>query len=179
MTEQKDSLVTLGQLHHIGVVVRDVDKAVEYFTSIFGLGPFTTQVFDMKDFDYALCRGKPTQSVLKAAFAPLGPILIELIEVLEGETPHSEFLREKGEGFQHLGFEVDNIEAMLPLLADEGINPILQYSMTIEVPAEMAAGRDDIVIGPDQKTIQVDIKEVYLESDRVSGAVIQLLELPK
>ena len=42
---------------------------------------------------------------------------IELIEVLEGETPHSEHLRDHGEGPQHIRFRIDGIEEKIALLA--------------------------------------------------------------
>ena len=49
-----------------------------------------------------------------------GPIEIELIQVLSGETPHSEHLREHGEGLHHVRFRVDALDAKLEELATEG-----------------------------------------------------------
>jgi len=99
--------VTLGKMSHVGIVVRDMDKAIEYYGSVFGLGPFTTEVYDLKSFAY---RGKTASARVKGAIAYSGPIFIELVQVLEGETVHTEFLREKGEGLQHVAFLVRNLD---------------------------------------------------------------------
>ena len=40
----------------------------------------------------------------------MGPMLLELIELVDGKTVQEDFLREKGEGLHHLGFEVDSLE---------------------------------------------------------------------
>ena len=42
----------------------------------------------------------------RVAFAVLGPIEMELIEVLEGNTIHADFLNTRGEGIHHIGFRV-------------------------------------------------------------------------
>jgi 4-hydroxyphenylpyruvate dioxygenase-like putative hemolysin len=40
----------------------------------------------------------------------MGPIQVELIELVGGKTIHEDFLKEKGEGVHHIAFEVNNIE---------------------------------------------------------------------
>jgi len=57
-----------------------------------------------------------------------GCIEIALIEVLAGETPHTDSLSEKGEGPQLLAFRVDDFDSTLAELATEGIESISRYS---------------------------------------------------
>lgn len=118
---QKPSRVQLPPVEQLGFVVKDVDRAIEYYSSNFGWGPFRVQEYDLKGFTY---RDKKGNCRLKVAFTTSGPIEIELIQVLDGETPHSEFLREKGEGLQHLRFQVDDLDGMLAELAKAGIRPV-------------------------------------------------------
>ena len=171
MTPQHDSVIKLGQISHVGIAVKDLDKAVEYYSSVFGIGPFKTQVYEMNQFIY---RGKPANARVRAAIANCGPVFIELVQVLEGETPHTEFLRKKGEGIQHIAFRVDGLEAKLAELAKQGIEPVMRYRLLMEPPADSkgkAGGR------PNRG--RVELNEVYLNSERIGGAMIQLMEFKR
>ena len=168
MDERHPSKVRLGKLSHIGIVVRDVEKAMEYYGSVFGLGPFTTEVYDLKSFVF---RGKTAGAKVKAAIAYSGPVFIELVQVLEGETVHTEFLRERGEGLQHVAFLVRNLDEKLKELAKSGIEPVMHLRIPIDTPAEAAAAQPS----PPGQT-RLELTEVYLNSDKVGGAMIQLME---
>ena len=121
MPKQRKTGVKLPALDQICIVVKDVDKAVEFYASVFGLGPFYIVEVPL-EMTY---RGQPgSPSRLKIGFVLSGDIEIELIQVLEGETPHTEILREKGEGIHHLRFSVTGFDDMLAALAKEGIEPV-------------------------------------------------------
>ena len=92
MAKQQEPRVKLPPVSQIGIVVKDMDKAIEYYSSTFGWGPFNVLDIELKEFTY---KGEPGDCRLKVALARSGPVEIELIQVLEGETPHLEFLREK------------------------------------------------------------------------------------
>ncbi|MDM8000075.1 MAG: VOC family protein [Dehalococcoidia bacterium] len=117
----KEPAVRLPPVEQIGIVVSDVDQAVKYFTSAFGWGPFKVSESQLKGVSY---EGRTGDCRLKMAFAKSGNIEIELIQVLEGETPHSHFLRRHGEGMHHLRFRVDDCDATVMALAGEGIEPL-------------------------------------------------------
>jgi 4-hydroxyphenylpyruvate dioxygenase-like putative hemolysin len=166
--ERKSSKVTLGKLSHVGIVVRDLDEAMEYYGSVFGLGPFTTEVYDLKSFVY---RGKTASARVKAAIAYSGSVFIELVQVLEGETVHTEFLRERGEGLQHVAFLVRGLDEKLKELARSGVEPV----MRLRVPVDTSADHGAAQTGTSEKT-RLELTEVYLNSDKIGGAMIQLME---
>jgi len=167
MEEAVERQWKLGALSHIGIVVRDMDEAIEYYSSIFGMGPFTTQVWELKDFLY---RGKPANARVKAGIAYSGRVFVELVQVLEGETAHTEFFGKHGEGMQHVAFTVDDMDKALADLEQKGIKPIMYYSMPIDLPGgsqsagEGAAGKRRFLL-----------TEAYLDSGKVGGTVIQLM----
>lgn len=150
MAKQHEPRVKLPPVEQIGIVVADIDKAVEYYSSVFGWGPFQVVEYETKGMTH---RGKKGDCRLRLAFAHSGPIEIELIQVLEGETPHSEFLREKGEGLQHLRFHVDDLEGMLAELAKEGIEPVFHHSYP-----------------------EFGISFAYLNTDKIGGVIFELIE---
>jgi methylmalonyl-CoA/ethylmalonyl-CoA epimerase len=167
MEKKESPKMRLGKLSHIGIVVRDLDKAVEYYGSVFGLGPFRTETYELKPFIY---RGKTANARVRAAIADLGSVFIELVQVLEGETPHTEFLREKGEGIQHVAFLVRDLDEKLNELAKSGIEPVMRYRLLMDAPADNDA--QPLV----SKKTRMELNEVYLNSDQIGGAMIQLME---
>ncbi len=115
-------LLGLNEVNQIGIVVKDVERAIRNYSDIFGILFPTVVVREYFNMTY---RGKPGNFRIKAALGMLGQLQIELIEVLEGETIYGEFLKEKGEGLHHLGFIVKNMEDRIRALESLGIG-ILQ-----------------------------------------------------
>ncbi len=107
----------------IGVVVADLDKAVGYLAEIFGIGPFRVIDWppegrtDIQKFYY----GEPGNFTARMAFAELGPVELELIQPLEGQSIWADFLRDHGGGIHHLRFNVDEIEPVQTYLAQNEI----------------------------------------------------------
>ncbi len=112
------------RLVHIGVVVRDMDKAVERLTAL-GIGPFKPR--NLPPDARETYRGKPFVPSQRVSIqtAQIGNMELELIQPIDGESPHQEFLEAKGEGIQHLGFIVDNLEKEVKHLTDQGSEILL------------------------------------------------------
>lgn len=104
--------VEMPPVAQVGIVVRDIEKTMDFYTSAFGFGPWT--VFDEI--------ANPAFKV-KIALAQSGQLQFELIQILEGKSLHSRFLEEKGEGLHHLGFFVRDIDKELARLTKLGIRP--------------------------------------------------------
>ncbi len=125
MTMEQKSGVKLPPPNQLGFAVKDLDRAVEYYVSKLGWGPFRIREMEIKG---AVFKGKKGDARLKVAIADGAPS-IELIQVLEGETPHTEFLRTRGEGIQHLGYRTNDIKGMVARFAAQGIKPVWQLDM--------------------------------------------------
>ncbi len=150
MDNQIIGKVKLPPVEQIGIVVKDMDQAIDYYSSIFGWGPFNVHVFELKGTIY---RGEPCDCKLKLAFGRSGPIEIELIQVLEGETPHTEFLKQHGEGMQHLRFRVDDVKGLLKKLSKEGIEPVWHHSYP-----------------------EFGVSFAYVDSGKIGGVMFELYE---
>ena len=104
---QQLQLPGVGQ---IGVVVEDLDRTMAFYQSAFGLGPFDIREVGAPN---VWDRGEEKPIKARLAFATLGEVELELIQILEGDSVHLEFLREHGEGLHHLGFFVKDFQAKL------------------------------------------------------------------
>lgn len=112
-----------NKLTHLGVVVRDMDKTIKRLESL-GIGPFKPYDFDSLSplVGKLLFRGKPYEGKTKILVAKIGDMTLELFEPIEGESPHKEFLDDKGEGIHHLGFTVDDLDREVARFTDQGAN---------------------------------------------------------
>ena len=100
-------------------MVRDCEKVIETWERIFGISPWTFITNTGADAE-----GNPIE--VKLAFAYIGDLELELIEVVKGKILHSEFLEEHGEGLHHLGFFVDDVDREAASLVERGAEIILQ-----------------------------------------------------
>ena len=122
MVEGKVLEGTETEIAQVGVVVKDLDKTVEYLTSL-GLGPFK---FRTVTHPSATVHGEKVFYEVRLAKSQQGPVELELIEYQKGKTIHKEFLDEKGEGLHHIKFTVKDIRATVNRFAQKGIEPLQQ-----------------------------------------------------
>lgn len=156
----EQSLVKVGPVSHVGIVVDDVEAAVRFYGEIFGVGPFEIVDFDASQTDYFLSYGQPAKPKFRAGLYYSGDVFIELVQVTEGETVHTQFFDQKGEGLQHLCFMVENTDDVLKKLESKGIRPVLDYRFSSNT-------------GEARTTI----REVYLNTaEFTGGTTVQLLE---
>jgi len=111
----------LPPMSQIGIVVNDINKTIEYYEKVLGLGPFLRPDITFKKIHYY---GKSVNSEWIMHFCSLGSVEMELIQPITGPTIYHDFLKEKGEGIHHLGFDVKDIEKKLTLCKEMGIKII-------------------------------------------------------
>jgi hypothetical protein len=98
-----------------------VDKVVEYYSSRFGIGPWRIKDGESE----AQMGGRAYVYKTRVAFAQLGPVTLELFQVVEGRSPvHAQFLDKDREGVHHLGFYVsrEEKEKVIADLAGRGVS---------------------------------------------------------
>jgi len=100
----------LRAVSQIGMVVENVEGPIEFFQSVLGIGPFQVLETSMAT---VWDRGEEKEVKARLAFADISGLQLELIQILEGDSFHSEFLREHGPGIHHLGFRVRGYQAKL------------------------------------------------------------------
>jgi hypothetical protein len=95
--------IILREIVHVCVVVHDVEKTAKTLAEKFGIGPF-----EIRQKSYppskAFLRGEKVGYTLKFGYSKVGPIILELVETVEGKTLYQEFIEEHGEGIHHIGF---------------------------------------------------------------------------
>jgi methylmalonyl-CoA epimerase len=119
----------LKKVDHIGIVVRDLESTLSMYKNLYGLEPSKIEV--MEELHLAI------------AFIPLGEVLIELLVPTEiGVGRIGQFLKEKGEGFDHIAYEVENIDTLVENLKQADIG------MRDQKPRKGAGGSKIAFIDP-------------------------------
>ena len=135
-------------------MVKDLDRTMEFYSSTFGIGPW--RVMDIASPEMTV-RGKVYSWRGRVAWAQLGPVEIELLQVWEGRSSHTEFFDEGREGLQHLCLRVadDEMDQIVAEVGKEGIG-IIQSAK-----GQVHRGR-----------------HVYLDSGRIGGVIFELSYRP-
>lgn len=112
--------LNLPPVGQIGIVVRDIKAAVDHYSRTLGIGPWTIKENSAPPLDCTY-KGRPAHYRVAVALAQAGPLVIELIQYLEGETIHRDFSEDQGEGVEHLGMYVADLDQVLDAMGRAGI----------------------------------------------------------
>jgi len=138
-----------SRIDHVGILVKDLDKAIEYYQSL-GIGPF--QQIPMDTVINKTMYGETSDWQIRAAVAQLGTIKFELIQPVRGAHLMEEFLESKGEGINHVAFAVDDLDKEVNKLVDKGFKVILS--------AKRASGHGG----------------VYFDTRQVGAVILELIQ---
>jgi len=89
-----------GPMRQVGIVVRDIDKAMRHWVEVCGVGPwFYAEQLPMDEFRY---RGRRYDIKVSIALANSGDVQLELIQQrCESPSLYRDFLAAGHEGMQH------------------------------------------------------------------------------
>jgi methylmalonyl-CoA/ethylmalonyl-CoA epimerase len=97
-------------IHHVAVAVRDLDAAIETYGRLFGA-----------ELEH---RDTVSEQGVEAAAVLVGESRIELLAATADDTPVGRFLARRGPGMHHVAYEVDDLEAQLAALDEQGVELI-------------------------------------------------------
>ena len=113
----------IKKINHVAIVVRDIEQALGFWETTLGL-----------KLDHI--EEVPSQQA-KVAFIPVGESEVELVQPTTEDSGMASFLERKGEGMHHLCVEVEDIDAMLEQLTEQGVRLINETA--VELPGRKMA----------------------------------------
>jgi methylmalonyl-CoA/ethylmalonyl-CoA epimerase len=102
----------IRKIHHVGVVVRDMEQAMRFWRDMLGLHVHKLETIEDQG--------------VKAALLALGDSEIELLEPVVEDNGIARYLQSRGEGLHHVCFEVDSVDQDLDALKAKQIELIDQ-----------------------------------------------------
>jgi len=100
----------LTKIHHVGIVVRDMDDAMRFWRDTLGLHLHKIETIE--------------EQGVKAALLTAGESEVELLEPVVAETGVARYLERKGEGLHHICFQSTDVERDLESLKQRGTEMI-------------------------------------------------------
>lgn len=133
----------LGRIYHLGYAVHDIEAAAGFYERNFGARPSEPEVVE-------------EQGIVATMFR-VGESQIELVQPTHPDSPVGRFLQKRGEGFHHVAFEVDDLEAALAKLKSDGVE-------LIDEEPRIGAG---------------NTRMAFVHPNAAFGVLTELVELPK
>jgi methylmalonyl-CoA/ethylmalonyl-CoA epimerase len=142
---------TIGQ---VSSVVKNLETAMDGFMQTTGIGPWNIYTNSAPPLR-CIYHGHPANYKVRVAIARWGQVQMELIEYLEGDSIHRDFLASGHGGVEHIGVFVPNLEEALKPYLDMGVE-ILQQGAGLGL------------IG--------DGCYAYLDTEKMIGTILELIQ---
>jgi methylmalonyl-CoA/ethylmalonyl-CoA epimerase len=133
----------LSRIYHLGYAVEDIEAASHFYRENFGAEPTEPEVVE-------------EQGIIATMFW-VGESMVELVQPTGPETPVGKFLARRGEGFHHVAYQVEDLEAVLLELRKSGVE------IVDEEPRVGAGGT----------------RMAFVHPKSTFGVLTELVELPK
>jgi methylmalonyl-CoA/ethylmalonyl-CoA epimerase len=98
------------KIDHLGIAVKELDEGQRFWTEILELKSEGTETVE--------------EQKVTTAFFPVGESEVELLESTAPDGPIAKHIEKRGEGIQHVAFQVADIEAALAELKGKGVRLI-------------------------------------------------------
>jgi methylmalonyl-CoA/ethylmalonyl-CoA epimerase len=96
----------LTEIDHVAIAVNDLEAAIEYYRSAYGVEVEHREVVERDGVEEAL---------LKVADS-----YVQLLTPIRDDSPVAKYLEKRGEGLHHVGYRVDDCAAALAQVKAEG-----------------------------------------------------------
>ncbi|HET9920027.1 MAG TPA: methylmalonyl-CoA epimerase [Ktedonobacteraceae bacterium] len=135
---------TPKRIDHVAILVRDIEQALTFYRDTLGIEP-------------GEIREVPTEQV-RIAFLPLGGPGGSEIELIEptADSSLTRFLEKRGEGLHHICLEVEDIDAALAELREQG-------AAVLDAQPRLAA----------------EGRAIFLHPKGTNGVLLELLQKPE
>jgi len=97
----------LNRIYHLGYAVEDIAAASRFYRENFGAEPTEPEVVE-------------EQGIVATMFR-VGESMIELVQPIRPDSPVGKFLERRGEGVHHVAYEVEDLDAALTELKNNGV----------------------------------------------------------
>ncbi len=105
-----------ASLYHISIAVRDIAKAEQLYSKLIGLEVVHREVVEGQGVNTSMLKSRDGKGTA-----------VELVEPLDENSPITKFLEKRGEGIHHICFLVDDIDASLKRLKEQGVQLIDEH----------------------------------------------------
>jgi catechol 2,3-dioxygenase-like lactoylglutathione lyase family enzyme len=107
---------------HVGVIVKDVHKALDYLSSTYSVKS-SQVVGEYSPGNEELVAGR--DFAVRIGVVDFGAMKLELLQPLNERSILAEFLRKNGEGLHHIAFSVPDFDKVLSIFKAQGVDMLV------------------------------------------------------
>ncbi|RJP54778.1 MAG: methylmalonyl-CoA epimerase [Deltaproteobacteria bacterium] len=100
----------IKKINHVGVAVKDLDKAVSLFENAFGAKVIFRKVFE--------------DQKLESAMVSMGENRFELSQTIDPDGVMGKFIENRGEGIHHVSLQVEDMEKAIAHFENQGLKVV-------------------------------------------------------
>ncbi len=105
----------------IGIAVKDLNKALRTYADDYGIGPWSVYNWTPNTVKDMIRNGKRVDHKYRLATCRIGDMEIELMGDLDDKNLYSEFIKQHGEGIQHIAYEVEDYDKAVEFFRKKGL----------------------------------------------------------
>jgi len=105
------SKALMQKIEHIGIAVKDLEKANELYSLLLGESPYKQEAVESEN--------------VMTSFFRTGESKIELLAATSEDSAIHKFIEKRGEGIHHIAFEVEDIIASMSDLKKKGFRLLM------------------------------------------------------
>jgi len=95
----------IKRIEHLGIAVENIEKSLPIFEKLLNRSCYKTEIVESE--------------FVRTAFLEVGESKIELLEATNPESAIAKYLTKNKQGFHHVAFEVDDLDAEISRLSGE------------------------------------------------------------
>jgi methylmalonyl-CoA/ethylmalonyl-CoA epimerase len=118
----------LTEIDHVAIAVQDLEAAVDYYRSTFGVEPVHREVVEKDGVEEVLLR--------------VADSYVQLLTPVRDDSPVAKYLAKRGEGIHHVAYRVDDCAAALARVKGQG------HEVIDEVPRPGSRGTTVAFVHP-------------------------------
>ena len=142
------SLPVKASFHHVGITVSNLERAVEWYSTVFGLKPGVALEVRGPSGEQVL---RLPPHVHRAVLLPIGDFAIELLEFIPARKPME--MRQDDVGYVYICFAVEDLDDVYARLTAAGIDFHTEPMLAEE--GQIAGSKFCVMRDPDGKTIEL------------------------
>ncbi|MBS3739689.1 MAG: methylmalonyl-CoA epimerase [Psychroflexus sp.] len=100
----------MRKIEHLGIAVKDLEAATQTYKALLGKSAYQTERVESEG--------------VETVFFKTGESKIELLGATRDDSPIAKYIKKRGEGIHHIAFDVEDIDAEIKRLKDEGFRLI-------------------------------------------------------
>jgi methylmalonyl-CoA/ethylmalonyl-CoA epimerase len=156
--DQKKTLPFLKNgIAQVAILVPNLMVTIKHYYEDFGIGPWHIYTYGKPMVQQMTYYSEPADYQMRIGLSYFGPMRIELIQPIKGDSIYADFIEKHGFGVHHFGLLIEDMDEALTLVNES---------------------RHEMIMDGSGFGLDGDGHYAYLNTDEILGVTLELIERP-